>query len=172
MVLWLLSTATHVAVNFFVFWLKLFWLYSLESYASFLFLLFLFSFFLFLCFFFLYSSVLLCSPVAHQIEWERADSWLRERDAKIKRRRREEYGFQRRSRKKSSELAKALLSLMADLCNPIPFFFFFFLLQWQYFLINFRCYRFDIFVFNLVVFFVKNTSFFVISWKILYFNFF
>jgi hypothetical protein len=33
-------------------------------------------------------------------------------------------GFQWRSRKKMPELAKALLSPMADLCNPIPFFFF------------------------------------------------
>jgi hypothetical protein len=35
-------------------------------------------------------------------------------------------GFQRRSRKKRSELAEALLSPMADLCNPIPFFYFLF----------------------------------------------
>jgi hypothetical protein len=33
-------------------------------------------------------------------------------------------GFQQRSRKKRSELAKALLSPMADLCNPILFFLF------------------------------------------------
>jgi hypothetical protein len=35
-------------------------------------------------------------------------------------------GFQQRSRKKRPKLAKALLSPMADLCNPIPFFSFFF----------------------------------------------
>jgi hypothetical protein len=35
-------------------------------------------------------------------------------------------GFQQKSRKKRLELAKALLSPMADLCNPIPFFYFFF----------------------------------------------
>jgi hypothetical protein len=35
-------------------------------------------------------------------------------------------GFQQRSRKKRPELAKVLLSPMADLCNLIPFFSFFF----------------------------------------------
>jgi hypothetical protein len=53
---------------------------------------------------------------------------IRERDAEIRRRRRRKeeksMGFQWRSRKKMPELAKALLSPMADLCNPIPFFFF------------------------------------------------
>jgi hypothetical protein len=35
-------------------------------------------------------------------------------------------GFQQRSRKKRSELAKALLSPMADLCTLFHFFYFFF----------------------------------------------
>jgi hypothetical protein len=37
-----------------------------------------------------------------------------------------EMGFQQRLRKKRPKLAKALLSPMADLCNLIPFFSFFF----------------------------------------------
>jgi hypothetical protein len=66
----------------------------------------------------------------NESERERERELIRERDAEI-RRRREEYGFsamsfQQRSRKKRPELAKALLSPMADLCNPIPFFSFFF----------------------------------------------